>query len=50
MKSKTENYVVVIPGDEKKSDLAKKIKFKLKGGELDDIVTFLPAGESKIKK
>jgi len=50
IKSKTENYVVVISGDERKSDLAKKIKFKLKGGELDDIVTFLPAGEGKIKK
>jgi len=50
IKSKTSNYVVVIPGKEKKSDLAKKIKFKLKGGDLDDIVTFLPAGEGEVKK
>ncbi|MEK6937588.1 MAG: NFACT RNA binding domain-containing protein [Nanoarchaeota archaeon] len=50
IKAKTSNYVVIIPGKEKKSDLAKKIKFKLKGGDLDDIVTFLPAGEGDIKK
>ncbi len=50
IKAKTANYVTIIPGKEKKSDLAKKIKFKLKGGDLDDIVTFLPAGEGDIKK
>ncbi|MFH0701600.1 MAG: NFACT RNA binding domain-containing protein [Candidatus Woesearchaeota archaeon] len=50
VKSQTDNWVVIIPGDLKKSDLAKRIKFKLKGGDLDDIVTFLPAGEGEIKK
>lgn len=50
IKARTANYVTIIPGKEKKSDLAKKIKFKLKGGDLDDIVTFLPAGEGDIKK
>jgi len=50
IKAQTSNYVILIPGKEKKSDLAKKIKFRLKGGDLDDIVTFLPAGEGDIKK
>ncbi len=43
---KTKNYLVIIPsaGNEKKSDLAKKIKAKLKAGELDEIMKFLPTG------
>lgn len=49
IKSKTNNFLVVIPGQEKKSSLAKKIQYKLKGGELDDIIKFLP-GEGEIKK
>ena len=50
VKKKTENFVVVIVGKEKKSSLAKKIKSKLKGGDLDDIIKFLPAGGGEIKK
>ena len=50
IKSKTSNYLIVIPGAEKKSDLAKKIKAKLKAGELDDIISFLPAGGGEIRK
>ncbi len=50
VKKQTANYVVVIPGDEQKSSLAKKIKHKLAGGDLDDIITILPAGGGKIKK
>lgn len=46
---KTAQYVVVIPGEEKKSSLAKKIKSKLKEGDLDDFIRFLP-GEAEIKK
>lgn len=49
VKAKTDTSLLIIPGDEKKSDLAKKIKAKLKGGELDDIIAFLPAGGGKIK-
>ena len=30
--------------------LAEKIKAKLKGGDLDDIIKFLPAGGGEIKK
>src|SRR3989344_5249827 len=47
VKNKTKNYIMVVPGREKKSSLAKKIKFKLKGGDLDEIIRFLP-GESEV--
>jgi predicted ribosome quality control (RQC) complex YloA/Tae2 family protein len=50
IKKKTNNYILVIPGREKKSSLAKKIKSKLKGGDLDDIIKFLPAGGGEIIK
>jgi len=50
VKKKTDKYVMVIPGREKKSALAKKIKSKLKGGELDELIAFLPAGGGQIKK
>ena len=50
LKLKTSHYIIVIPGTEKKSDLAKKIKHQLKEGELDDIISFLPAGGGEIKK
>ena len=50
VKSRTKNYVMVISGGEKKSALAKKVKSKLKGGDLDEIIKFLPAGGGMIKK
>ncbi|MEK6969398.1 MAG: NFACT RNA binding domain-containing protein [Nanoarchaeota archaeon] len=50
IKKKTTNFVVVFSGREKKSSLAKKIKAKLKGGDLDDIIKFLPAGGGEVKK
>ena len=50
VKVKTKNYIVVMPGREKKSASAKKIRSKLKGGDLDDIIKFLPAGGAEIKK
>jgi predicted ribosome quality control (RQC) complex YloA/Tae2 family protein len=50
MKIKTKNYLMVIPGKEKKSSLAKKIRAKLKGGDLDDIIKFLPSGGAGIKR
>ena len=43
VKKHSKNYVEVIQGREKKSDVAKKIK-KLIGGELDDIIRVLPSG------
>ena len=45
-----EKYVRIIPGEAKKSDIAKKIKYKLGGGELDDIIAFLPAGGVQIER
>ena len=50
IKKKTKNFVKVISGKMKKSSLAKKIRSKLKGGDLDDIIKFLPAGGAEIKK
>ncbi len=50
IESKLKNYLIVIPGDEKKSSLAKRIKAKLKGGDLDEIIAFLPAGGGEIRK
>ena len=44
-----DQYVIVIPQGEKKSDLAKKIKHQLGGGDLDEIIAFLP-GEGQLKK
>ncbi|MBI2668318.1 DUF814 domain-containing protein [Candidatus Woesearchaeota archaeon] len=50
VRKQTAEYVQVIPGDESKSDLAKKIKYKLRGGDVDEIIKFLPAGGGQIKK
>ena len=50
IEKKTKNYVVVIPGEGKKSDVAKKIKALLKSGDLDDIMAFLPAGGGEVVK
>lgn len=50
LQQRTKHLVVVIPGKEKKSDLAKKIKRQLGGGDVDDIIAFLPAGGGEIKK
>ncbi|MFH1850080.1 MAG: NFACT RNA binding domain-containing protein [archaeon] len=43
-------YVEIIPGHEKAGQVAKKIRQKLGGGELDDIIRMLPGGNSEIKK
>jgi len=50
VRKKTDNYLIVVSGREKKSTLAKKMKAKLKGGDLDDIIKFLPAGGGEIQK
>ncbi len=46
--SKTKNYVVLGIGDISQGKLAKIVKSKLGGGELDDIQGFLPGGGGKI--
>lgn len=50
VEKQTKNLILVIPGKENKGALAKKIKHQLKGGDLDDIAKFLPAGGAEIKK
>jgi predicted ribosome quality control (RQC) complex YloA/Tae2 family protein len=45
--AQTDNFVVIAQGNEKASDTAKKIKKKLNGGEIDDIIRMLPAGGCK---
>ncbi|MDP3699162.1 MAG: NFACT RNA binding domain-containing protein [Nanoarchaeota archaeon] len=50
VEKQTKNFVLVIPGKETKGALAKKIKHKLKGGDLDEITKFLPAGGAEIKR
>jgi len=44
-----EKYVEIAQGNEKPGKIAKQIKYLL-GGELDDIIRALPAGNLKIKK
>lgn len=43
-------FVLILPGREKKSALAKLVKKELKIGDLDEIVAALPAGGAQIKK
>ncbi len=49
IEAQTQKRVLVLPGEERKSDLAKKIKFLLKNADLDEIVKFLP-GTGRIQK
>lgn len=44
VKKNCANYVLLVQGKEKKTDMAKMIKKEI-GGEIDDIVSALPAGE-----
>ena len=48
IKSQTKYYVRITQGDKKTSNVAKMIKKKI-GGELDDIIRFLPAGGVNFK-
>ncbi len=49
IKSRTNKFVELVQGNEKTSDVAKKIK-SLIGGEIDEIVRVLPAGGLRISK
>ncbi len=44
-----EKYVIIVQGDERTSDVAKKVQKQI-GGDLDDIIKFLPAGGCKTAK
>lgn len=48
IKSQTDKYVIIVQGKTKSSDLAKNIQKKI-GGDLDEIIRFLPAGGGEIK-
>ncbi|MFA5141684.1 MAG: NFACT RNA binding domain-containing protein [Candidatus Woesearchaeota archaeon] len=51
VKKNADQFVVIVQGKDKASDIAKKIKAKFKVDvELDDIIRFLPAGGCQIKK
>jgi len=45
---KTEKYVSVSPGSEKKSDIAKKVAHQIGTNKLDDVMRSLPAGNSTL--
>jgi predicted ribosome quality control (RQC) complex YloA/Tae2 family protein len=49
VKKQTAKLAVIVPGKESKSALAKKIKPQFGGGDLDEIIRFLP-GEASFKK
>jgi predicted ribosome quality control (RQC) complex YloA/Tae2 family protein len=49
IKKQAEKSITLSPGKEKASDTAKKIRAKI-GGELDDIIRFLPSGGFSISR
>ncbi|MEE9524994.1 MAG: NFACT RNA binding domain-containing protein [Candidatus Woesearchaeota archaeon] len=49
IRAQTDNFVIVIQGNEKTSGVAKKIKKKLKGGSIDEIIRMIPAGGCKVQ-
>jgi len=50
VKANADKFVIVIQGREKTSAAAKKIRHKLGGGDIDDIIRMLPAGGCEIEK
>ena len=50
IKKNSDKFVVLIQGEEKTSKIAKEIEKKLGGGEIDDIIRFMPAGGVKLLK
>ncbi|MBD3388638.1 MAG: DUF814 domain-containing protein [Candidatus Altiarchaeales archaeon] len=49
VKSRTDNYVTVGVGDVKQGALAKQVRSRLGGGDLEEIQRHLPGGSGKIK-
>jgi len=49
VKKNADRYVVIIQGDDKPSDTAKKIRKILGSGNLDEIIRFLPPGNCRIE-
>ena len=50
IKKHAEDYVIIVQGKDKPSDIAKKLKKKFGSGTLDDIIRLLPSGGCEIKK
>ena len=50
VKTHTEKYVLLVPGQLKTSDVAKKIKKMLEADDLDDIMRFIPPGGCVVRK
>ncbi len=50
IKKHCKDYIEIIPGKNKKSDIAKKAKLVLKAGLLDDYISVIPSGGAHIKK
>ena len=48
IKKHCEKYIILKQGDEKASDVAKKIRYKLNAPDLDEIIRALPGGSFKI--
>lgn len=48
IKKHTKEFITVVPGKHKKSDIAKKIKHKI-GGTVDEISRFIPSGGCEVK-
>jgi predicted ribosome quality control (RQC) complex YloA/Tae2 family protein len=49
VKAHCKTFLIVLPGNEKSSSVAKLIKKKLEAGDLDEIIRALPAGGCKVK-
>ena len=50
VKKQTDVFVKLVPGREKSSDIAKQVRKKLDGGNLDEIIRMIPAGGSRLSK
>ncbi|MFP4403093.1 MAG: NFACT RNA binding domain-containing protein [Nanoarchaeota archaeon] len=50
IKKHSKNYIILIQGDKKPSDIAKEINKKIKINDLDEIIRVLPSGFFKIKE
>jgi predicted ribosome quality control (RQC) complex YloA/Tae2 family protein len=50
IKKHAEIFCVVVQGNDKISDVAKKLQKKLNAGTLDEIIAMLPAGKSRVLK
>ena len=48
IKPNSEKLVIITQGNDKPSDAAKKVRHKLGGGDLDEIIRFLPSGGCRV--